>query len=305
MPRSKVQFQKGLGEASFEAPYGTEAQCRAVVIASRWPHDFECPGCGGQAYCELRQCPRKIASRWWPGRNGVVPLRMERVAGEVDRVHLSVGDLLAALARRGLIGVTRRRLDAALCEPARPDTPGDQGARPGARRDTACRRWRRDRAMPPPSGGRPPSPASMERQSAAWRSARGPWRGSTAGNPCCRFTWCVIRTANAIRRHCRAPARPVRRMTSSAGSSIAGWSRRSSANCATTWAWEPDAGSPIKQSRAPRPVGSGCSPSPHPLGGLGHRLVPQTASNLRRYPRRRAPAGLDRSGFCEERAGSR
>lgn len=37
----------------------------------------------------------------------------------------------------------------------------------------------------------------------------------------------------------------------------------------------------------------------HPLGGLGHRLVPQTASNLRRYPRRRAPAGLDRSGFCD------
>jgi ribosomal protein L37AE/L43A len=52
--RNKVQFQKGLSEASFEALYGTEAQCRAVVIASRWPNGFACPGCGGRAYCELR-----------------------------------------------------------------------------------------------------------------------------------------------------------------------------------------------------------------------------------------------------------
>jgi transposase-like protein len=54
MSRNKVQFQKGLSEAGFEALYGTEEQCRAVVIASRWPNGFECPGCGGRAYCALK-----------------------------------------------------------------------------------------------------------------------------------------------------------------------------------------------------------------------------------------------------------
>lgn len=54
MARNKVQFQKGLSEAGFEAIYGTEEKCRAVVIASRWPNGFECPACGGRACCEVR-----------------------------------------------------------------------------------------------------------------------------------------------------------------------------------------------------------------------------------------------------------
>src|SRR5271163_16754 len=63
MARNKVQFQKGLSEAAFETLYGTEAKCRAVVIASRWPNGFECPLCGGRTYCEvmsrgLFQCSR-------------------------------------------------------------------------------------------------------------------------------------------------------------------------------------------------------------------------------------------------------
>ena len=53
MARNKVQFQKGLSEAGFEALYGTEEKCRALVIASRWPNGFECPVCGGRAYCEV------------------------------------------------------------------------------------------------------------------------------------------------------------------------------------------------------------------------------------------------------------
>ena len=47
MARNKVQFQKGLSEPEFERQYGTEDQCRAAVIASRWPDGFRCPGCGG------------------------------------------------------------------------------------------------------------------------------------------------------------------------------------------------------------------------------------------------------------------
>src|SRR4051812_8021263 len=51
MARNKVQFQNDLSEADFDALYGTEEKCRAVVIASRWPKGFGCPACGGHAYC--------------------------------------------------------------------------------------------------------------------------------------------------------------------------------------------------------------------------------------------------------------
>ena len=53
MARNKVQFQKGLSEAEFEALYGTEDKCRAVVMAARWPNGFACPACGGRAYSEV------------------------------------------------------------------------------------------------------------------------------------------------------------------------------------------------------------------------------------------------------------
>ena len=58
-----MQFQKGLSEPAFEQQYGTEEQCRATVISSRWPHGFECPVCGGRQYCvvttrDLYQCAK-------------------------------------------------------------------------------------------------------------------------------------------------------------------------------------------------------------------------------------------------------
>src|ERR1700719_4573329 len=63
MARNVVQFQKGLSEPAFEKRYGTEEQCRAIVIASRWPRGFECPACGGRHYCvvttrDLYQCTK-------------------------------------------------------------------------------------------------------------------------------------------------------------------------------------------------------------------------------------------------------
>jgi transposase-like protein len=54
MARNKVQFQKGLSEAAFEALYGSEENCRAVVIASRWPNGFECPVCRERSYSEVK-----------------------------------------------------------------------------------------------------------------------------------------------------------------------------------------------------------------------------------------------------------
>ena len=53
MARNSVQFQKGLSEAGFEELYGTEAKCRAAVVAWRWPDGFECPVCGGASHSEI------------------------------------------------------------------------------------------------------------------------------------------------------------------------------------------------------------------------------------------------------------
>src|SRR6516165_6258388 len=48
MARNKVQFQKGLSEAQFAVLYGTEDQCREVVMRWRWPSGFVCPVCAGE-----------------------------------------------------------------------------------------------------------------------------------------------------------------------------------------------------------------------------------------------------------------
>jgi transposase-like protein len=63
MARNVVQFQKCLSEPAFEQQYGTEEQCRAVVIASRWPNGFDCPVCGCRQHSlvttrDLYQCTR-------------------------------------------------------------------------------------------------------------------------------------------------------------------------------------------------------------------------------------------------------
>ena len=54
MPRNRVQFQKGLSEPEFERRYGTEEQCRAAVVASRWPDGFVCPACGGTRHSVVK-----------------------------------------------------------------------------------------------------------------------------------------------------------------------------------------------------------------------------------------------------------
>jgi len=61
MARNAVQFQKGLSEPEFDRHYGTEKQCRAVVVAARWPDGFCCPACGGREHSmvttrDLFQC---------------------------------------------------------------------------------------------------------------------------------------------------------------------------------------------------------------------------------------------------------
>jgi ribosomal protein L37AE/L43A len=63
MARNAVQFQKVLSEPEFERLYGAEHQCRSVVVASRSPQGFQCPGCGGQRHSmvttrDLFQCSK-------------------------------------------------------------------------------------------------------------------------------------------------------------------------------------------------------------------------------------------------------
>ena len=47
MAINHVQFQRGLPMAEFIARYGTEPQCHAALVASRWPNGFVCPDCAG------------------------------------------------------------------------------------------------------------------------------------------------------------------------------------------------------------------------------------------------------------------
>ena len=61
MARNRVRLQQGLSEPEFERLYGTEAQCRAVVAAARWPDGFVCPACSGREHSlvktrDLLQC---------------------------------------------------------------------------------------------------------------------------------------------------------------------------------------------------------------------------------------------------------
>ena len=44
MGSNAVQSQRGLPMAEFMQRYGTQAQCHAVLVASRWPQGFVCPG---------------------------------------------------------------------------------------------------------------------------------------------------------------------------------------------------------------------------------------------------------------------
>ena len=64
MARNKVQFQKGMSEAQFEAAYGTEELCHAALVNWRWPEGFECPGCEGRAHCIVKR-----------GRPDIVPMQ--------------------------------------------------------------------------------------------------------------------------------------------------------------------------------------------------------------------------------------
>jgi hypothetical protein len=54
---------RGLSEAAVRAQFGTEEQCRAVLVKLRWPGGFVCPACGHDGCTlltkrRLHQCTR-------------------------------------------------------------------------------------------------------------------------------------------------------------------------------------------------------------------------------------------------------
>src|SRR4051794_5610277 len=49
---------RGLGEAEFQAAYGTEERCRTAVEELRWPEGFACPVCGGREGTRLSTRPK-------------------------------------------------------------------------------------------------------------------------------------------------------------------------------------------------------------------------------------------------------
>ena len=55
MPMNRVQFQRGLSMAEFMSQYGSDAQCEAALVDSRWPKGFTCPKCAGPASCSFRR----------------------------------------------------------------------------------------------------------------------------------------------------------------------------------------------------------------------------------------------------------
>ena len=209
----------------------------------------------GRRHKKLTDWARQMAlqaRRWLPGREIVL-------LGDSSFAAL---EFLVTLARHGLTGITRLRLDAALYEPAPPRRPGTVG-RPrtkGARLPTLAevladaghalaaghrarlvrrgRARRRDLLRPPPSGA-----------TRACRSCR------SVG--CC----CAIPCTASTRRPCSAPIPPASRCRSSAGSSSAGRWRSPSARCATISASRPSASGRTGRSPAPRPACSRCSRS--------------------------------------------
>ena len=53
MPKSKMQFQKGLSLSDFLGKYGTGTQCREALFKLRRPDGFVCPKCGNEGHCKL------------------------------------------------------------------------------------------------------------------------------------------------------------------------------------------------------------------------------------------------------------
>ena len=176
MPMNRVQFQRGLSMPEFFNRYATEAQCEASLQATRWPHGFACPRCGGAArtsfvrgglrYWECAACGHQCSlisgtifeasklplTRWFlamqlltQSKNNVSALELMRQLGVCYRTAWLVKHKIMESMR---VREEHRELDGRV-EIDDAYLGGElSGGTAGARR-TRCPSWRRCRPRPP------------------------------------------------------------------------------------------------------------------------------------------------------------
>jgi ribosomal protein L37AE/L43A len=134
MAMNRVQFQRGLSMAEFMDQYGTDEQCEAALVASRWPQGFACPACGWQASCSFRRegrlywqcasCRHQCSvisgtmfestklplTRWFLAMHLLTQAKNNVAALELKR-HLGVSYPTAWLVKHKLMEVMRLRED--------------------------------------------------------------------------------------------------------------------------------------------------------------------------------------------------
>ena len=163
MARNPVQMQKGLSLTDFQARYGTEAQCRDVVIGWRWPNGFQCPGCDGGDHVvtsrlqfQCRGCGKQTSikvgtifqhtllplTKWFQGmyfltqaKNSISSLELARLLGvRPDTASLMRHKLMSVMAEREaetkLDG--RVEMDDAVLGGARSELDGGKRGRGGS-----------------------------------------------------------------------------------------------------------------------------------------------------------------------------
>lgn len=132
MAMNRVQFQPGLSMAEFLDRYGSEDQCEAALIASRWPEGFACPACGsgenssfrreGRLYWQCSACRHQCSvisgtifeatklplTRWFLAMHLLTQSKNNVAALELMR-HLGVCYKTAWLIKHKLMEVMRVR----------------------------------------------------------------------------------------------------------------------------------------------------------------------------------------------------
>jgi transposase-like protein len=139
MAMNRVQFQPGLSMAEFMNRYGSDEQCEAALVASRWPSGFVCPLCsGGQSssyrrqgllYFQCSTCRHQCSilsgtvfeatklglSRWFLAMHLLTQSKNNVAALELMR-HLGVCYKTAWLIKHKLMEVMRVREDSRLLD---------------------------------------------------------------------------------------------------------------------------------------------------------------------------------------------
>ena len=139
MAMNRVQFQPGLSMAEFMERYGTDADCEAALLESRWPKGFVCPSCGGghsssfrregRLYFQCTACRHQCSvisgtifeatklplSRWFLAMHLLTQSKNNIAALELMR-HLGVCYKTAWLMKHKLMEVMREREEARQLE---------------------------------------------------------------------------------------------------------------------------------------------------------------------------------------------